>query len=236
MIRLDKFLTDMNTGTRSAIKKEIRNGAVTVDGSIIKSPEYKVSEDSIITYKGQIISYQQYSYYMLNKPAGCISATKDTNDSTVLELLPVNLRKNVFPVGRLDKDTEGLLLLTDDGELAHNLLSPKKHVSKTYYVELEHAIATNDITLLEQGVDIGEKKLTLPSHIEQLTDTTLRITITEGKYHQVKRMFQAVHNQVVYLKRISMGKLILDSLLPTGAYRVLTLEEINDLKEITGKV
>ena len=232
MIRLDKFLTDMNLGTRSVIKKEIRSGAVTVAGTVIKTPDYKLSEDSSVTYKGQLVHYLQFSYYMLHKPAGCVSATQDNHDKTVLELLPASLRKNVFPVGRLDKDTEGLLLLTDDGELAHNLLSPKNHVAKTYYVELEMPVTAKKLFLLTQGVDIGEQKLTLPAKVEPLSDKTLYITITEGRFHQVKRMFQAVDNRVIYLKRITMGSLSLDPSLVKGTYRPLTTEEISYLKTL----
>ena len=174
---------------------------------------------------------------MLNKPAGVVSATEDKREKTVVDLITEKRRKDLFPVGRLDKDTEGLLLITNDGALAHELLSPRKHVDKTYFVKVKEQVSTEHVKLLETGVDIGEEKLTLPGKISRmaLERTSLCLTIREGKFHQIKRMFQAVDNEVLYLKRLSMGTLELDENLEPGAYRPLTQEEIKRLKEHAGK-
>ena len=230
--RLDKFLCDLNIGTRSQVKSFIQKGMVTVNDVIVKKSECKVSESDIICFQGQILSSEEYSYYMLHKPAGIISATEDSMHHTVLDYFKEEPCKNLYPVGRLDKDTEGLLLITNDGELGHRLLSPRHHIPKTYYVELLKQINSDDVSRLEKGIDIGEKRLTLPAKIQILTDKTLYITITEGKFHQIKRMFEAVDNKVQYLKRISMGELRLDATLPIGQYRRLTSEEISYLKSL----
>lgn len=230
--RLDKFLCDLNIGTRSQVKTFIQKGLVTVNGEIIKKPEYKVSDTDSVCYQGQALSGEQYAYYMLHKPAGIISATEDKFQTTVLEYFKKEPCKNLYPVGRLDKDTEGLLLITNDGELGHRLLSPRHHIPKTYYVELKHSVTEVEISLLETGIDIGEKNVTLPAKIEIIDEKMLYITITEGKFHQIKRMFEAVNNKVIYLKRISMGDLTLDASLPKGHYRRLTIEEITYLKSL----
>ena len=230
--RLDKFLCDLNIGTRSQVKSFIQKGMVTVNDVIVKKPESKVSESDIICFQGQILSSEEYSYYMLHKPAGIISATEDSMHQTVLDYFKEEPCKNLYPVGRLDKDTEGLLLITNDGELGHRLLSPRHHIPKTYYVELHNSITQEDIHLLESGIDIGEKRLTLPAKIQSISENILYITITEGKYHQIKRMFEAVNNKVIYLKRISMGELTLDETLEKGEYRRLTPEEISYLKSL----
>lgn len=230
--RLDKFLCDLNIGTRSQVKTFIQKGLVTVNGEIMKKPEYKVSDTDSVCYQGQALSGEQYAYYMLHKPAGIISATEDKFQTTVLEYFKEEPCKNLYPVGRLDKDTEGLLLITNDGELGHRLLSPRHHIPKTYYVELEHSVTESEIALLETGVDIGEKNVTLPAKIEIIDEKMLYITITEGKFHQIKRMFEAVNNKVIYLKRISMGNLALDDSLPKGHFRRLTIEEITYLKAL----
>ncbi len=230
--RLDKFLCDLNIGTRSQVKSFIQKGLVTVNDEIIKKPEYKVSDADSVCYQGQALSGEEYAYYMLHKPAGIISATEDKVQQTVLDYFKDEPCKNLYPVGRLDKDTEGLLLITNDGELGHRLLSPRHHIPKTYYAELLRPVNTEDIRLLEEGIDIGEKKVTLPAKIETVVENTLYITITEGKYHQIKRMFEAVDNKVQYLKRISMGELALDETLPIGQYRRLTHEEIKYLKSL----
>lgn len=231
MIRLDKYLCDMGIGSRSEVKNFIRRGQIAVNGQTVKSPELKVDEKSDrITYNGNEIQYAQYRYFMLNKPAGVVSAVKDRISDTVIELLGNPGAKDLFPVGRLDKDTEGLLLITNDGMLAHELLSPKKHVDKTYYVQIAKKMTDEDRIRLEQGVDIGEEKLTLPAKVEILSEKEILLTIQEGKFHQVKRMLAAVGNEVCYLKRISMGTLQLDETLPSGAYRELTEEEIALLK------
>lgn len=237
-IRLDKFLADMGLGTRSEVKKEIHKGQVRVNGIPEKSPEYKLDiQKDLVEINGRQISYAQQEYYMLNKPAGVVSATEDKRDTTVLDLIQEKQRKDLFPVGRLDKDTEGLLLITNDGSLAHQLLSPKKHVKKTYFVRVENPVSPEDIKILEEGVDIGEEKRTLPAEISCLSPekNSLCLTIKEGKFHQIKRMFQAVDNKVLYLKRLSMGSLTLDETLAPGEYRPLTKEEIERLKDHAGK-
>ena len=227
MIRLDKYLCDMGIGTRSSVKELIRKGNIKVNDMVVKSSDYKIKDSDIVLLNDNQINYQKFYYYMLNKPAGYISATTDKKEKTVMDLLGEYNRKDLFPIGRLDKDTEGLLILSNDGELSHNLLSPKKHVSKTYLVSLEVPITDEDILNIEKGVDIGEDKLTLPTNIEKINDTELYISITVGKYHQVKRMFSAVGNKVVYLKRVAMGKLKLDDTLAPGELRPLSEQEIN---------
>lgn len=225
-MRLDKFLCDCNLGTRSRIKKDINAGLVTVGGNVVRKPEQQVLEETDeITYKGQRCVYERFVYYMLHKPAGVVSATEDKRDRTVLDLLGDERREDLFPVGRLDKDTEGLLLITNDGALAHELLSPVKHVEKEYECHLAQPVSEAQIRQLEQGVDIGEKDLTRPAAVQILEDKKITLTITEGKFHQVKRMLHAVGNEVTYLKRIRMGSLTLDSQLPKGCYRRLTEEE-----------
>lgn len=227
MKRLDKFLTELNIGSRSEVKTYIQKGLVTVDGITAKKPEMKVSEEQIITFRGEALQHETFSYFMLHKPAGVVSATKDAYDRTVIDYFKEEPCKDLFPVGRLDKDTEGLLLITNDGPLGHRLTSPKHHVEKTYYVKLEQVLSGEQAVMLEQGVDIGEKRITLPARVEMISDKEVRITITEGKFHQVKRMFEAVDNRVTYLKRLSMGPLQLDEELKPGTYRRLTKAEID---------
>ncbi len=232
MIRLDKFLCEMEIGTRSQVKDMIKKGMVSVEGEVTKKADYKFDETSAkVCVNGKELSYQKFYYYMLNKPQGVVSATADNHDKTVLDLLKDAPGKDMFPVGRLDKDTEGLLLITNDGELSHNLLSPKKHVDKTYLVETREIVTEDMVLKLEQGVDIGEEKLTLPAKVERKEEKKIELTITEGKFHQVKRMLKAVDNEVVYLKRLSMGSLTLDEGLQLGKYRSLTEKEIADLKK-----
>ena len=228
--RLDKFLCDKKIGTRSQVKVFIQKGLVTVNDEVVKKADSKVADTDIVCCQGVLLSSDEFGYFMLNKPAGVISATEDSSQQTVLEFFKDEPYKNLYPVGRLDKDTEGLLLITNDGPLGHQLLSPKKHVPKTYYAKLAHGLSHSDIDALEKGVDIGEKNLTLPAKIEVIEDTAVHITITEGKFHQVKRMFEAVSNKVLYLKRISMGSLRLDENLAIGEYRPLTKEELGLLK------
>ncbi len=235
-MRLDKFLCDMQIGTRSQAKTFIKKGLVSINGMIVKQPDFQldVKKDNVC-YMGKNLSYQERYYYMLYKPAGVVTATKDHRESTVMTLLPDARGKGLFPVGRLDKDTEGLLLVTNDGELAHNLLSPKKHVDKTYYVECVGTIADSNIRQLELGVDIGDATLTQPAKVNLLSQSkdcySIELTITEGRFHQVKRMIQAVGGSVTYLKRLSMGTLRLDSSLQKGAFRPLTEQEITSLKK-----
>lgn len=231
MLRLDKFLCEVNAGSRSQVKAYIKKGMVTVNGTVVTKPETKIEEEKDeVIFQGSPCVYRKYVYYMLNKPRGVVSATQDNVNETVTGLLKQTGYHDLFPVGRLDKDTEGLLLMTNDGELAHSLLSPKKNVTKVYYVEIERPLTKEEILLLEQGVDIGEEKLTLPASVELLTEKSLYLTITEGKFHQVKRMLQAVSNKVTFLKRTAMGSLRLDESLQAGEYRELTTEELEDLR------
>lgn len=227
-MRLDKFLSETTTESRSQVKKEIRQGMVTVNGIVEKLPEKQIEEKTdCVCLKGKELHYQPFVYFMLNKPAGVVSATEDNLSKTVVELLSrEDYRKDIFPAGRLDKDTEGFLLLTNDGELAHRLLSPKKHVDKTYFVRLRDALSEEAGAKLETGVSIGEKKDTRPAKVERVDTDTILLTIQEGKFHQVKRMLQAVDNQVLYLKRITFGGLSLDEGLAPGEYRALSDEEV----------
>lgn len=241
MMRLDKYLADMDIGTRSELKKHIRKGAATVNGQVVKQPEFKVSEEDSVTFLGVEVHYEGAIYIMLHKPSGVVSATKDNYDTTVIELLDDVNSKDIFPVGRLDKDTEGLLLITNDGALSHRLLSPKKHVDKVYLADVEGELSETDIQAFLDGLDIrtDEERLkgfesspTLPAKLEILESGPIskaRITIREGKFHQIKRMFHAVGKEVTYLKRISMGPIVLDDTLELGEYRDLTLEELEVL-------
>ena len=233
-MRLDKYLADMGLGTRSEIKNKIKQGQVVLNGEMEKRPERQVNPVmDRVTVNGEEIQYISYEYYMLNKPSGYVSATSDTTYPTVLDLIVDKKRKDLFPVGRLDLDTEGLLLITNDGALSHQLLSPKKHVTKTYYAKIEGRVTKEDVVKLKEGLDIGEDALTLPAELViQKEDevSEIEVTITEGKFHQIKRMFEAVGKKVLFLKRLSMGNLVLDETLSLGAYRPLTEKEINDLK------
>ena len=234
-MRLDKYLAQMSIGTRSQVKQMVRKGQVCVNGTVVKKPEYKVDPDQDqVVADGVKTQYVHEEYIMLNKPSGVVSATKDPREKTVLDLIDGQKRKDLFPAGRLDKDTEGLLLLTSDGELAHRLLSPKKHVDKTYYARIQGRVTNEDVKVFLKGLDIGDEKPALPAVLQVLIEgeiSEILITIQEGRFHQVKRMFKAVDKKVVYLKRISMGSLVLDETLMPGQYRNLTEEEIQRLKE-----
>lgn len=236
MIRLDKYLADMSIGTRQEVKKYIRQGRVKINEDIIKKPEYKIREDEDkITFDGAPVAYETFEYYMLNKPAGVISATEDKRDKTVLDLIKEKKRKDLFPVGRLDKDTEGLLLITNDGALAHRLLSPKKHVDKCYYAKISGGVTEEDVRVFKERINLGtqeEPEWTMPAELKILekgTVSRIRLTIREGKFHQVKRMFLAVGKEVVYLKRERMGALVLDEELAPGEYRKLTDSELKSI-------
>lgn len=232
MMRLDKFLTACEVGSRSQVKTLVKKGLVTVNDMVCKDAEQKIDENTDkIAYMGKLLQYTQYQYYILHKPQGVVTATEDNHDKTVMDLLGEVRKKDLFPVGRLDKDTEGLLLITNDGALAHALLSPKKHVDKTYRVRCREVFRTEDAAQLEQGVDIGDDKPTLPAKVEVLGERELLLTIHEGRFHQVKRMLQAVGNEVVYLKRESFGSLTLDENLKLGEYRELSTEEIAALQK-----
>lgn len=233
-IRLDKYLADSGQGTRSEVKQKLKQGRVTVNDIVIKKPETKVEPQAdVVCIDGRTLKLEEFQYYMLNKPAGVISATKDDRDKTVVELIIEDKRRDLFPVGRLDKDTEGLLLITNDGALANNLLAPGKHVEKCYQARIDGKVTDREIQLFKEGLDIGDDKPTAPATliIEESGDKSLvRINITEGRYHQIKRMFEVVGMKVLYLKRLSMGTLMLDESLGLGEYRKLTDEELRALK------
>lgn len=234
-MRLDKYLADMGIGTRSEVKQYIRKKQVTVNGAFPTGAQQKVEpgQDQVL-FRGEPVSYARYEYFMLNKPGGCVSAVTDRDCPTVLDLIEEKSRRDLFPAGRLDKDTEGLLLITNDGMLSHNLLAPGKHIPKTYYAKISGEVTKEDVANFAAGMDIGEKKDTLPAKLTILSCedgmSEIELTITEGKFHQVKRMFEAVGKEVVYLKRISMGGLKLDDSLKPGEYRALTEEEIAIIK------
>ena len=230
-MRLDKFLCDTAGLTRTEAKNAVKKGQIAVNGQVQKAADFKVKETTdTVTFQGKPLSYAAFHYYMLHKPAGVITATEDKKESTVMDILREEKVKNLFPVGRLDKDTEGLLLITDDGELAHNLLSPKKHVDKEYLVKVRDSISQEDCRKLSEGVDIGDEKPTAPAKVERVAEKEILLTIREGRFHQVKRMLQAVGNEVLYLKRLSMGSLRLPKDLEKGAYRPLSEEEIYKIK------
>lgn len=231
-MRLDKLLADAGEGTRSQVKAYIKKGLVSVNGRTASGPQQQVdaSQDEILL-NGRQVRYEAYAYYMLHKPAGLITATKDASAGTVMDLLADAGARNLSPVGRLDKDTEGLLLVTNDGALAHKLLSPKNHVPKTYYARLDGAVDAQVAAQFASGVDIGEEKPTMPAELTIISGAEapgceVMLTIYEGRFHQVKRMFLSVGRQVLYLKRLSMGSLKLDEALEKGCYRPLHAQEL----------
>ena len=227
MMRLDKLLVELNIGTRSEVKALLKKGLILVDGQVAKKPEEKVDENVVvISYQGKEYTYKQFRYYVMNKPKGVITATDDAHERTVMDVFYSkcpDAPKGLSPVGRLDKDTTGLLLITNDGQLAHDMLSPKKHVDKTYFVTLDGELTEDDVKALEAGVHIGEGEPTAPATVKYEGGNTCYITIHEGKFHQVKRMFFAVGRTVVELKRTSFGALVLDE-------EKLPLGHINELK------
>lgn len=233
IVRLDKFLTEMGIGSRSEVKQGIKKGFAKVNGETAKRPDQKVVETDQVSWKGTPVVYIEYEYIMLNKPAGVVSATEDSRDKTVVDLIKDSLRKDLFPVGRLDKDTEGLLLLTNDGALAHRLLSPKHHVAKVYYAKIDGVMTEEDVKIFSEGFRVDDELDALPSKLKILSKTEntceIELEIYEGKFHQVKRMVHAVGKEVVYLKRLSMGNLTLDECLKTGEYRHLTASELEGL-------
>lgn len=234
-MRLDKLLANMGYGSRKEVKQLLKDKAVRVDGVIVKDSALKVDPDKqVVEVYGERVEYVEFIYLMMNKPPGVISATEDKYDQTVIDLLdPLAQHFEPFPVGRLDKDTEGLLLITNDGQLAHNLLSPKKHVPKTYYADIEGVVTEKDVEAMRAGVTLDDGYETKPGELVILESgpmSKIELTIQEGKFHQVKRMFEAVGKKVVYLKRLSMGSLQLDEELELGDYRELTAEELGALK------
>ncbi|MGM9530314.1 pseudouridine synthase [Intestinibacter sp.] len=234
--RIDKILSNLGYGSRSELKKLCKNGLVKVNGKVINNPGVQVDvENDEILFDGEKVVYKEFIYLMLNKPNGYISATFDKRDPIVLDLIDKeDLIFEPFPVGRLDKDTEGLLVLTNDGQLAHRVLSPKKHVPKTYYAKVEGVVTEEDIKAFAEGVTLDDGYETMPAELEILKSdniSEIELTIHEGKFHQVKRMFESVGKKVVYLKRLSMGKLKLDEGLALGEYRELTEEEVRMIEE-----
>ena len=231
-MRLDKYLCDMGCGSRSEVKSRIKIGEVSLNGETVTRPETKVDPKvDKVTYNGEDISYAKYEYYMFHKPAGCVTATEDNTSKTVMDYMKDIKRTGFFPVGRLDKDTEGLLIITNDGGFAHGMMSPKKHVPKKYYARVKGRMTEDMADMFVQGLDIGDERKTLPAKLEIITcgveKSEIYLTITEGRYHQVKRMVKAVGCEVVYLKRISIGGLVLDDRLLPGEYRRLSDEEVN---------
>ena len=234
MMRIDKMLANIGYGSRKDVKKLLKSGAVKVDGVIIKDAKQHVDpENQLVTVYGEEVEYREFIYLMMNKPPGILSATEDDRQETVVDILQEEDQVfDPFPVGRLDKDTEGLLLLTNDGQLAHRLLSPKKHVPKTYFARISGEVTNEDIEAFSKGVTLEDGYHTKPGHLVILSSgpiSEIELTITEGKFHQVKRMFEAVGKKVTYLKRLTMANLALDETLELGEYRELTEEELGAL-------
>lgn len=233
-MRLDKFLAHMGYGTRKEVKILVKSKAIQVNEVVVKDSSMHVNElkDKVTVY-GEIVEYKEFIYLMMNKPPGVISATEDSRNQTVVDLLDDDVRHfEPYPVGRLDKDTVGLLLLTNDGALTHRLLSPNKGVPKVYYAKIDGVVEEKDIDAFSQGVILDDGYHTKPGLLKILKSgpiSEIELTITEGKFHQVKRMFEAVGKTVIYLKRLSMGALLLDESLPEGSYRELTEDEYNKI-------
>ena len=235
MERLDKVVASAGKFSRREVKELVRQGRILVDDIPALSAEQKIDPAAAkIVIDGEAVSYEKYVYLMLHKPAGLLSATEDRREKTVLDLLPPELRKrDLAPVGRLDKDTEGLLLLTDDGELNHRLTSPKYHVDKVYYAEVDGRLEQADAARFAEGIALSDFTC-LPAKLEILTENTCLVTVQEGKFHQVKRMLGVCGKPVIYLKRLSMGALKLEKTLPVGAYRTLTPQEVVFLRGAVG--
>lgn len=228
-MRLDNFLTKALNVTRSEASKIIKSKQIEVNNSIVTKKDIYIDEQKdVVKYNNEIITYKEFIYIMLNKPKGYLSATKDGKEKTVIDL--IDIKRDIFPVGRLDKDTEGLLLLTNNGKYAHFLTSPNHHVEKKYYIELEKDINDNDIYLFCNGLEIRDGKdelyITKQAKLDVVTSNSCYVYITEGKFHQIKRMFEKLNNKVTYLKRVQFGDIKLDDNLELGQYRELTDEEI----------
>ncbi|MDU4862588.1 MAG: pseudouridine synthase [Terrisporobacter othiniensis] len=235
-LRIDKILSNVGYGSRAEIKVYCKKGLVKVNDKVISNPGTQVDTDTDkIEFNNEVVKYREFVYIMMNKPDGYLSATFDKRDPIVLDLIESSyLAFEPFPVGRLDKDTEGLLVLTNDGKLAHRVLSPKKHVPKTYYAKIDGVVTEKDVKAFEEGVTLDDGYETMPSQLKILESgetSEIELTIHEGKFHQVKRMFESVGKKVVYLKRLSMGKLKLDETLSLGEYRELTEEEVKLIEE-----
>ncbi|MCP8221355.1 rRNA pseudouridine synthase [Listeria monocytogenes] len=227
-MRLDKLLSHTGFGSRKEVKPLLKSGAVVVNGTIQKDSKTQVNPDKDqITVHGTPVVYQEFVYFMLHKPQNVVSATEDNVSETVIDLLAQeDTLTDPFPVGRLDKDTEGLLIITNDGTLAHNLLSPKKHIDKTYYAKIDGDVTAADVEAFAAGIELDDGYTCKPASLEIITPNEINVTIQEGKFHQVKRMFAARGKTVSYLKRISMGNLLLDESLELGEYRPLTEAEL----------
>ena len=241
-IRIDKVLSQLQIATRSESKKMFAAGRVQINDEIVKNGAVRFDpEKDRLFVDGNPVNYEEYQYWMLNKPAGCVTATEDRRDRTVMDYLPQDRHRSLSPVGRLDKDTEGLLLITDDGALNHALLAPGKHVEKEYFARVSGNVTEQTVQQFQEGLEIGEKKPTAPAKLEILsrgeteTVSEVLITITEGKFHQIKRMFHAVGMEVIYLKRLRMGTLLLDEALEPGECRPLRKTEVSLLKADCGK-
>lgn len=229
-MRLDKFLANMGVGTRSEVKQLLKKGSVKVNQNIVKLPKLHVNPNSDeIMVNDEVVSYIDKVYIMLNKPKGYISATEDEVHPTIIDLIPEYAHLNIFPVGRLDKDTEGLLLVTNDGQFNHEVMNPNKHVSKTYEVYSKHPITQFDIDKFKSGIELSDGKLK-PAILKKVDNYVSHVTIYEGKYHQVKRMFHSIENEVLELKRIKIAQLELDHNLDLGSYRLLTQLDFDNLK------
>lgn len=234
-MRLDKFISECTCLSRSEAKKALKNGCVLLNGEHVNKPEVNIDENNdVVSVNGKDLVYEKFVYFMLNKPSGVVSATKDNKDKTVTDLITCYERDDLFPVGRLDKDTTGLLLLTNDGELAHRLLSPSRKIFKDYYVTCKIPVTKAMCESLSVGVDINDEEKTLPAIVKMVNNNEMILSICEGRFHEVKRMMLAVGNEVVSLKRISMGTLVLDESLEPGSFRRLEAFEIARLKEISG--
>ena len=233
-MRIDKFLSITGTATRTEAKKAVRAKAVTVNGVAVTSADTHIDpfKDEVVFF-GEKIVYREDTYIMMNKPDGVVSATDDGRDKTVIDLLPPNIKSDkLFPCGRLDKNTLGLMLITDNGDLAHELLSPRSHVEKTYFFKAAEPISIEDAKRFEAGVTLADGYVTMPAKIELIGNNDEGfITLKEGKYHQIKRMLGALNNKIIYLERISFGPLTLDEGLSRGEWRFLTEEEIENLKQ-----
>ncbi len=229
--RLDKYLAASRAGSRSAVRQFIKKGLVSVNGSVCRDPAMHIDTEDEVLLKGENVSCKEHVYYMLNKPAGYVSATTDDNERTVLELFPENLQKGLFPVGRLDKDSVGLLIICDDGSFAHRLTSPAKHVDKRYLIRTNAPLDDDDVHAFENGITLADRTKLRSAHLLPDKDDKCKavVTISEGKYHQIKRMIASRGKKVIYLKRLSVGNLELDPELAEGHFRRLTDEEINSL-------
>ncbi len=236
-MRLDKFVAgQLNGFSRSAVKQYCRHGRILVNGKKAASDQKIDAQCDVISVDGETVHYKEHVYIMLNKPQGYVCSTREGNSPTVLELVPKRLyRSGLFPAGRLDKDTEGFVLITDDGELSHKMLSPKSHVDKKYYVELKDDIRDDTADIFASGMTIDNKEVCLPARLERIKDNdkACYLTLCEGKFHQVKRMFMATGNEVVYLKRISIGGMELDKNLMTGECLEILHKDIQKLLDKT---